>query len=39
MRAQGNEPVGGTPDALGALVKADVARFARIVEIAGIPKQ
>jgi tripartite-type tricarboxylate transporter receptor subunit TctC len=39
MRAQGNEPVGGTPEAFGALVKADVARFARIVEIAGIPKQ
>lgn len=39
MRAQGNEPVGGTPDELAALVRADVARFARIVEIAGIPKQ
>ncbi len=39
MRAQGNEPIGGTPDEFGALVKADVARFARIVEIAGIPKQ
>ncbi len=39
MRAQGNEPVGGSPEAFGALVKADVARFARIVEIAGIPKQ
>jgi tripartite-type tricarboxylate transporter receptor subunit TctC len=39
MRAQGNEPVGGTPDEFGALVKADVARFSRIVEIAGIPKQ
>jgi tripartite-type tricarboxylate transporter receptor subunit TctC len=39
MRAQGNEPVGGTPDAFSALVKADVARFARIVEIAGISKQ
>ena len=39
MRTQGDEPVGGTPDELGALLKADVARFARIVEIAGIAKQ
>ena len=39
MRAQGNEPIGGTPDEFSALVRADVARFARIVEIAGIPKQ
>ena len=39
MRAQGNEPIGGTPDEFAALVKADVARFARIVEIAGIPRQ
>jgi tripartite-type tricarboxylate transporter receptor subunit TctC len=39
MRAQGNEPIGGTPEAFSALVSADVARFQRIVEIAGIPKQ
>jgi tripartite-type tricarboxylate transporter receptor subunit TctC len=39
MRTQGDEPIGSTPEVLGALVKADVARFARIVEIAGIPKQ
>ena len=39
MRTQGDEPIGGTPDEFAALVKADVARFGRIVEIAGIPKQ
>jgi tripartite-type tricarboxylate transporter receptor subunit TctC len=39
MRARGDEPVGGTPEAFSALVSADVARFTRIVEVAGIPKQ
>jgi tripartite-type tricarboxylate transporter receptor subunit TctC len=36
---QGDEPIGSSPDAFAALVKADVARFAKIIEIAGIPKQ
>jgi len=39
FRTQGDEPIGGTPDEFSALVKADVARFARIVALAGIPRQ
>ncbi len=39
FRKQGDEPIGSTPEEFAALVKADVARFARIVDIAGIPKQ
>ncbi len=39
IRLQGNEAVGSTPDEFAALFRADVARFAKIVAIAGIPKQ
>jgi tripartite-type tricarboxylate transporter receptor subunit TctC len=39
FRTQGDEPIGSTPDAFAALVKSDVERLARIVEIAKIPKQ
>lgn len=35
----GAEPVGSTPDEFAALFKADILRFARIVEDAKIPKQ
>jgi tripartite-type tricarboxylate transporter receptor subunit TctC len=34
----GQDPVGGTPEEFDALFKADLARFARIVEQAKIPK-
>jgi tripartite-type tricarboxylate transporter receptor subunit TctC len=34
----GAEPVGGTPEEFDALFKADIARFARAIEQAGIPK-
>jgi tripartite-type tricarboxylate transporter receptor subunit TctC len=39
LRQSGNEPVGGTTEEFGALVKADVARYAQIIEIARIPRQ
>jgi tripartite-type tricarboxylate transporter receptor subunit TctC len=34
----GAEPVGGTPEEFDALFKADIARFARVIEQASIPK-
>ena len=39
IRSFGAEPVGSTPEEFSALFKADLARFARIVEDAKIPKQ
>jgi tripartite-type tricarboxylate transporter receptor subunit TctC len=39
MRNQGDEPIGSSPDEFAALFRADVVRFARIIEIAKIPKQ
>jgi hypothetical protein len=39
IKAFGAEPVGSTPEAFAATFKADLAKFARIVEEAGIPKQ
>ena len=39
LRQSGNEPVGGTTEEFGTLVKADVARYAQIIEIARIPRQ
>jgi tripartite-type tricarboxylate transporter receptor subunit TctC len=39
IKAFGAEPVGSTPEEFAAKFKADLARFARIVEEARIPKQ
>ena len=39
IRAQGNEPVGSTRDEFATLFRNDVARYAKIVEIARIPRQ
>jgi tripartite-type tricarboxylate transporter receptor subunit TctC len=36
MTAQGFESSGEGPEAFGALIKSEVARYARIVKIAGI---
>jgi tripartite-type tricarboxylate transporter receptor subunit TctC len=38
LRASGNEPVGGTPEQLDALYRADIARFAKVIADAKIPK-
>ncbi len=38
LRAGGNEPVGGTPEQLDALYRADIARFAKVIADAKIPK-
>ena len=38
LRATGNEPVGGTPEAFDRLYRADIARFAKVVADARIPK-
>jgi tripartite-type tricarboxylate transporter receptor subunit TctC len=38
LRSTGNEPVGGTPEAFDALYRADIARFAKIIADAKIPK-
>jgi tripartite-type tricarboxylate transporter receptor subunit TctC len=39
LRAMGGaEPVGGTSEEFDVLFKADIARFARVIEQAGIPK-
>jgi tripartite-type tricarboxylate transporter receptor subunit TctC len=37
--AQGNEPVGSTTEEFLTLFRNDIARYAKIIEIAGIPKQ
>jgi tripartite-type tricarboxylate transporter receptor subunit TctC len=39
IRAQGNEPVGSTSDEFAVLFRNDIARYAKIIEIAGIPRQ
>ena len=38
LRAGGNEPVGGTPEQLDALYRTDIARFAKVIADAKIPK-
>ena len=38
LRSAGNEPVGGTPEQLNALYRADIARFAKVIADAKIPK-
>ena len=39
LRAGGNEAVGSTPEEFEARFKADVAKFAKIIADAKIPKQ
>jgi tripartite-type tricarboxylate transporter receptor subunit TctC len=39
FRVQGYEPLGGTPEAINALIKGDVARWTRIIHDAGIKPQ
>jgi len=39
LRAGGNEPVGSTPEEFDARVKADIVKYAKIIEDAKIPKQ
>jgi tripartite-type tricarboxylate transporter receptor subunit TctC len=38
LRAGGNEPVGSSPEQLGALYRADIERFAKVIADAKIPK-
>ena len=38
LRAGGNEPIGGTPEQLDAIYRADIARFAKVIADAKIPK-
>ena len=38
LSTSGNLPVGGTPEAMDALFKADIARYAKIIADAKIPK-
>jgi tripartite-type tricarboxylate transporter receptor subunit TctC len=39
FRLQGYEPIGGTPEALNALIRSDVTRWTRIIRNAGIEAQ
>ena len=39
FRMQGYEPLGGTPEEMNALIKADVARWTKIIRDAGIQPQ
>jgi len=36
---EGYEPIGDTPEQFAVLIKAEVARYARLVRAAGIPTQ
>ncbi len=38
LRAGGNEPVGGPPEQLDAIYRADIARFAKVIADAKIPR-
>jgi tripartite-type tricarboxylate transporter receptor subunit TctC len=38
LRSAGNEPVGGTPEQLDAVYRADIDRFAKVIADAKIPK-
>lgn len=38
LRSSGNEPVGSTPEQFDALYRADIAKYAKIIEDAKIPK-
>jgi tripartite-type tricarboxylate transporter receptor subunit TctC len=39
LRAGGNEPIGSTPEQFDARFRADIAKFAKIIDDAKIPKQ
>ncbi len=39
LKAQGLEPVGGTPEAATVLIRSDVARWTRLIRDAGIKQQ
>jgi tripartite-type tricarboxylate transporter receptor subunit TctC len=39
LRTGGNEPVGSTPEEFDARVRADIVKYAKIIEDAKIPKQ
>ena len=39
FRLQGYEPIGGTPEAMNALIRSDVARWTTIIRDAGIEAQ
>ena len=39
FRVQGYEPIGGTPEEMSAQIKADVARWTKIIRDAGIQPQ
>ena len=39
LRAMGNEPVGSTPQEFATIFRKDVAKFAKVIEEAGIPRQ
>jgi tripartite-type tricarboxylate transporter receptor subunit TctC len=39
LHAVGNDPVGSTPEAFGKKFRDDVAKFAKVIEEAGIPRQ
>ena len=39
FRVQGYEPLGGTPDDMNALIKADVTRWTKIIRDAAIEPQ
>ena len=36
---EGYEPIGDTPEQFAALIKSEVARYAKLVKSAGIPPQ
>ncbi len=36
LAAQGIDPVGGTPEQFGAFIRAEMARWAKVVEAAGM---
>jgi hypothetical protein len=38
LGSSGNPPVGSTPEAMDALYKADIARYAKIIADAKIPQ-
>jgi tripartite-type tricarboxylate transporter receptor subunit TctC len=38
LRSSGNEPVGGAPQEMDALYKADIVKFTKIIADAKIPK-
>jgi len=36
---EGYEPIGDTPEQFAALIKSEVARYAKLIRAAGIPPQ